>query len=364
MFLVDEESRGYTIQVNTLSETDWSIERSKCEKLKMLTIPSPPTSSKPPSMHAQPTILHSSTCCRRIEIVDSLNRVHVHAGPVSESPILTLIPTSKFKVLKVACAPRHTLVSTSAGVVLSRGCISKGRMGVHDPNVKISSSDPIDWEKTQFVEIVSPSIRHAFIVDVFASGANSIGLTDRGKLFSWGDYEFQLLGYPSNHHCIFEPRLIGGLGEVKVCQVSLGAYHALAVSDSGNVYAWGHLPRSQQRSQGDSKSNSLRRRSPQTTVKRNDSPDEPQSNQSTTPVTHPTLIEFFATNGMAIGGAWAARSSNDNESDPALSTTSPPPSFLSHSLFATSQAVVSKVRSGEERRTGGAKGRPYTIIAQ
>ena len=270
MFLIDENRNGYFFHVKKLSELDWSVERLQCDKLRALPMPQPEKQGTVSAPSPLPTVLHASCCGLRTEIIDSLNRIHVNVGPVSDgspSPSLTYLPTPKFKVLGVSCAPRHTLISTSAGVVLSRGCKSKGRMGIHDLDSKSSEADPVNWESSPFVEILSPSIRHAFITDVFASGANSIALTDRGKLFSWGDHASLLLGFPSNSHCIYEPRLISGLGEVKVSQVSIGTFHVLVVSDSGNVYGWGHLPRTLHKagnSYDTAKTSGLRRRSSQT----------------------------------------------------------------------------------------------------
>ena len=361
LFLIDEDRKGYLFQVKELSEADWSVERSQCDKLRALPIPPSDEQATSSAPLLPPTVLHASCCGFRTEIVDSLNRAHVHIGPVLDSggiPTLMHLPTPKFKVLRVACAPRHTLLCTSSGVVLSRGCKSKGRMGIHDPDSNSSEAEPVDWEASPFMEVLSPSIRHAFINNVFASGANSIALTDRGKLFSWGDHSSHLLGFPSNNHCIYEPRLIGGLGEVKISKVSLGAFHALAVSDSGNVYGCGHLPRTVhkggQGNTSDSKTSGLRRRSPQTVLGNNvinSSSDKPSAAlaPSTTPVTNPTLMEFFATQGMAIGGAWAARKSSgyvEDASVNAVNAVNPVDpvigfnSSLSHSLFATTKAVV------------------------
>ena len=356
IFLIDEDGKGYLLNVNNLSESDLAVERNQCGRIRSVTLPakapdsssslsgpgalSTPSDDELSPSSNNPTIVAASSCCQRSEVVDSLGRVSVHVGKITDdvdhmlrlppptadatnsttktvrSPLaLTLIPNVNFKVLKISCAPRHTLVATAAGVVLARGCHSKGRLGIAPTDSSSAGqAKVIDWENSPFLEVTSTTISHAFVVDVFAANANSIALTDRGKLFSWGDDSSKLLGYPTNGNCVQEPRLIGGMGEVKVERVSIGSKMVIAISNKGNVYCWGHLPRGvqQQRAASEVKAGgvSLKRRSAAHGQRWESNASDSSGETflaSSTPVTSPTLLEFFATNGMNVGGAWTSR---------------------------------------------------------
>lgn len=61
----------------------------------------------------------------------------------------------------------------------------------------------------------------------------------RGK----GDY-FRL-GHGSDNH-VRKPQIVEGLKDKKVIHVAVGALHCLAVTDQGQVYAWGDNDHGQQ----------------------------------------------------------------------------------------------------------------------
>lgn len=76
------------------------------------------------------------------------------------------------------------------------------------------------------------------IVEIGNGRAHSIILTQNGRLFSFGMGEFGTLGHGGS---IFEekPRLIKKLETRTIVSVACGLFHTLALSDIGDVYAWG-----------------------------------------------------------------------------------------------------------------------------
>jgi alpha-tubulin suppressor-like RCC1 family protein len=71
------------------------------------------------------------------------------------------------------------------------------------------------------------------------SAAYAIG--ENGELFSWGRADCGRLGHgdrPDTRDQPF-PKRVEALRDVRVCDASAGAYHAVALTENGLVYAWG-----------------------------------------------------------------------------------------------------------------------------
>lgn len=76
------------------------------------------------------------------------------------------------------------------------------------------------------------------MTNVFASYYYSAALTTSGQVYTWGSGEFGRLGYIENKKQS-QPRLLKELSGHNITKVSLGYYHAAAVSDQGLVFTWG-----------------------------------------------------------------------------------------------------------------------------
>jgi len=63
-------------------------------------------------------------------------------------------------------------------------------------------------------------------------------LTEAGQLYSWGYGEFGVLGL-SGATVARVPQIIKSLSDKVVSQVACGEYHTLALTNTGDVYAWG-----------------------------------------------------------------------------------------------------------------------------
>ena len=66
-----------------------------------------------------------------------------------------------------------------------------------------------------------------------------------GQVYTWGKGDYYRLGHGTDQH-IRWPTLVEGLRGKKVTGISVGALHCLAVTDAGQVLAWGDNDHGQQ----------------------------------------------------------------------------------------------------------------------
>ncbi|KAK9875129.1 hypothetical protein WA026_005922 [Henosepilachna vigintioctopunctata] len=81
-------------------------------------------------------------------------------------------------------------------------------------------------------------LQHVDVVDVFCGDQISFALTRDGKLYSWGKGEGWRLGHNTEEHVRF-PELVDALKNHTIVSLSLGLGHVLALTDKGEVYGWG-----------------------------------------------------------------------------------------------------------------------------
>ncbi|GAA6107803.1 probable E3 ubiquitin-protein ligase HERC4 isoform X1 [Tachysurus ichikawai] len=77
------------------------------------------------------------------------------------------------------------------------------------------------------------------IVAVSCGEAHTLALSDKGQVFAWGQASDGQLGLSSMEECMRVPRTIKSLSEVHVVQVSCGYRHSLALSRRGHIFSWG-----------------------------------------------------------------------------------------------------------------------------
>ncbi|XP_019851476.1 PREDICTED: E3 ubiquitin-protein ligase HERC2-like [Amphimedon queenslandica] len=144
-----------------------------------------------------------------------------------------LIPTiveglNGVKIVQVDCGSgdAHTLALDDTGQVWSWGDGDYGKLGrpgsdqnkVPKPISGIGSTSPV--------------------VKIICGNQISMALTKDGKLYSWGCGDTYQLGHGNQEH-VRQPKLIEGLSETVVSDVSVGAQHCVALTTDSDVYAWG-----------------------------------------------------------------------------------------------------------------------------
>uniref|UniRef100_A0A3Q2Y7Y6 E3 ubiquitin-protein ligase HERC2 n=1 Tax=Hippocampus comes TaxID=109280 RepID=A0A3Q2Y7Y6_HIPCM len=196
-----------------------------------------------------------------------------------------LIEALKTKRIRdIACGSSHSAAITSSGELYSWGLGEYGRLGHGDNTTQLRP------------KLVKVLLGHRVIqVACGSRDAQTLALTDE-LVFSWGDGDFGKLGRGGSEGCnipqnierlngqgvcqiecgaqfslaltksgvvwtgkgdyfrlghgtdvhVRKPQMVEGLRGKKIVHVAVGALHCLAVTDSGQVYAWGDNDHGQQ----------------------------------------------------------------------------------------------------------------------
>ncbi|KAI8034196.1 hypothetical protein M5D96_013047 [Drosophila gunungcola] len=138
------------------------------------------------------------------------------------------------RVVQVACGSRdaQTLALTEDGAVYSWGDGDFGKLGRGGSE---GSDTPHEIERLSGIGVVQIECGAQF----------SLALTRAGEVWTWGKGDYYRLGHGGDQH-VRKPQPIGGLRGRRVIHVAVGALHCLAVTDAGQVYAWGDNDHGQQ----------------------------------------------------------------------------------------------------------------------
>ncbi|KAF9995036.1 hypothetical protein BGZ65_009332 [Modicella reniformis] len=141
-------------------------------------------------------------------------------------------------IAKVGAGSYHSFAIDKEGKGYSWGLNTYGQCGNENPRLEnIPSVSPID------------ALRTKTFLDVKGGEHHTIALTQDGNLYGFGRSDSHQLGLgyieqpgkedPTSHKkAIRHPTLISGLPPIKA--ISVGDNHTLALTRSGDVYAWGY----------------------------------------------------------------------------------------------------------------------------
>ena len=153
------------------------------------------------------------------------------SGPCCRVPT-PIAGLADVNVKEVAAGGMHTLLLSTCGRVWSCGIGKHGALGHGDTHGTANCPAP--------VQIVGGGLRQARAVQIAAGDCHSLILSSAGHAYSFGWGSGGRLGH-GDAKTRTAPQRIEALAEagVLVLQVSGGDTHSLAVSESGEVYAWG-----------------------------------------------------------------------------------------------------------------------------
>ncbi|XP_039600637.1 E3 ubiquitin-protein ligase HERC2 isoform X1 [Polypterus senegalus] len=139
-----------------------------------------------------------------------------------------LIEALKTKRIRdIACGSSHSAAITSSGELYTWGLGEYGRLGHGDNTTQLRP------------KLVKVLLGHRVIqVACGSRDAQTLALTDEGLVFSWGDGDFGKLGRGGSEGCNI-PQNIERLNGQGVCQIECGAQFSLALTKSGVVWTWG-----------------------------------------------------------------------------------------------------------------------------
>ncbi|XP_034934449.1 E3 ubiquitin-protein ligase HERC2 [Chelonus insularis] len=138
------------------------------------------------------------------------------------------------RVVQVACGSKdaQTLALTEDGSVYSWGDGDFGKLGRGKGG---GCCTPLLIDRLNGLGVVQIECGAQF----------SLALTKYGEVWTWGKGEYFRLGHGDVDH-VREPTVVEGLRGKKIVHVAVGALHCLAVTDTGQVYAWGDNDHGQQ----------------------------------------------------------------------------------------------------------------------
>lgn len=129
-------------------------------------------------------------------------------------------------VAAISCGGFFTMALTSEGKLWNWGANSNFELG--------RANTISDWRPQPI-----PSLEDVRIVQIASGGYHSLALTDKGELFSWGHGGHGQLG-----HCTIQnqnvPRLVEALAEECIVYIACGGSSSAAVTDKGKLYMWGN----------------------------------------------------------------------------------------------------------------------------
>ncbi|XP_052278368.1 E3 ubiquitin-protein ligase HERC2-like [Dreissena polymorpha] len=138
------------------------------------------------------------------------------------------------RVIQVACGSRdaQTLALTDDGVVYSWGDGDFGKLGRGGSE---GCNVPREVDR----------LRGQGVVQIECGAQFSLARTLVGQVWTWGKGDYFRLGNGTDAH-VRRPTLVDGLVGKKIIHVAVGALHCLAVTETGQVYAWGDNDHGQQ----------------------------------------------------------------------------------------------------------------------
>ncbi|XP_041971239.1 probable E3 ubiquitin-protein ligase HERC4 isoform X2 [Aricia agestis] len=130
-------------------------------------------------------------------------------------------------VQSVAAGEFHTLYLTDVGHLYSCGSNDVGQLGRQTEAVDGKCPAPVETFKGCTLSAIACGIQHSMAVDEW------------GQPFSWGSDSMGQLGSNLGAQIQDKPKIIKFLAAKNVIQVACGSYHSVALTNNGDLYAWG-----------------------------------------------------------------------------------------------------------------------------
>ena len=137
-------------------------------------------------------------------------------GPAAEQPpdIVTPFPCSLGLLIRsISCGDEHTLLLTEGYQLYAMGSNADGRLGVSDPSLKETRTP-----------LLVKDLAHLRICAVSSGGSHSVALTSEGQAFAWGKGDSGALGTGAGDS-EWSPQLMKLAASMRVRQVSCGSRH-------------------------------------------------------------------------------------------------------------------------------------------
>jgi hypothetical protein len=163
------------------------------------------------------------------------NATHNRSSEPNAAPTQVTLPGELGPVTQIAAGFDHSLALTSSSQLYAFGANGSGQLG-NATNNKTSEPNPTPTRVTLLGE-VGP------VVQIAAGESHSLALTSSGQLYAFGANGYGELGNATNNKSGAPnptPQLVTLPGELGlVIQIAAGADHSLALTSSGQLFAFG-----------------------------------------------------------------------------------------------------------------------------
>lgn len=136
-----------------------------------------------------------------------------------------IVSLDNFKIKKVECGSRFTIVLTDDGKLYGFG---------HNSNYEIAYSEPTQQHFPRLIQ----QLRDVSIKSFSCGSSHTMVIDSNGVLYGFGSNESGQLGLVDQKDKS-EPTVINSLRHVRISKVVCGSYFTMALSESGIVYAFG-----------------------------------------------------------------------------------------------------------------------------
>jgi alpha-tubulin suppressor-like RCC1 family protein len=144
-------------------------------------------------------------------------------------------------VIAVAAGEAHSLALRTDGSVWAWGSAGQSQLG--DPDVSTESRIPVEVRTAD--QGARPWPRLEKISDIAAGGRHSLALTDEGDVWAWGDDNFGQVGTATPNLITLQTFAVQVKGLDHVTEIAAGDDFSLALKSDGTVWAWGANTRGQ-----------------------------------------------------------------------------------------------------------------------
>jgi alpha-tubulin suppressor-like RCC1 family protein len=153
----------------------------------------------------------------------------------NSSPTLVTLPGASGSITQVAAGGEHSLAVTSAGQLYAFGSNFVGQLGLA-ANVETVKANPTP-SPVGLPGVTGP------VTEIAAGAAHSLALTSTGQLYAFGSNTYGQLGIATNSETGKPnptPALVSLPGASgPVTQIAAGGYHSFALTATGQLYAFG-----------------------------------------------------------------------------------------------------------------------------
>lgn len=144
--------------------------------------------------------------------------------------MITALETQR--IVQICAGDEHSLALSEWGQIYSWGADNKGQLGQNQDGLT-SSTTILTYPK------IIKTLNMYHVVQIAAGYHHNLALTNSGDLFAWGANNYGQLGLGTQTVKETVPKLVTSLSGVPIAFIACGAYHSFVISKSGAVFGWG-----------------------------------------------------------------------------------------------------------------------------